>query len=340
MRAFFICLFVSLSSLAFPQGKFKLHVTFNSVPGDSVKLVFDKKIMTIPATVKEVIFEGEIEKASRASLSLTNSKCLIPFYLEASEINIEARVFTVDDGEKCIGKTSISGSKMESVMQNFENDSRKIRKKYEPEFANRKIKELAMNIIREYPSHSISVDLVMKLHKELGSEWALAALEPVDENIKAYAVSYVKKAGMSTEYLQRGNYIDFTLPALEDSFTLSSLKGKYVLLDFWASWCMPCRKENPKLKQLYERYRKEGLEIVGVSLDHDGDKWEEAIQKDGLPWIHVSDLKGWQNSVSSTLGISSIPTAILLDKEGRIIDYGLRGNELEKTLEKLFSKKD
>ena len=116
---------------------------------------------------------------------------------------------------------------------------------------------------------------------------------------------------------------------------LSSFKGQYVLVDFWASWCGPCRAENPAVVKAYKEYHAKGFSILGVSLDEKKDKWEEAIKKDGLGWMQVSDLKGWQNSVAELYGVKGIPMNYLLDKDGKIIAKGLRGEELEKKLAEL-----
>jgi peroxiredoxin len=133
---------------------------------------------------------------------------------------------------------------------------------------------------------------------------------------------------------------DFTLktPAGED-LSLSSLRGKVVLIDFWASWCGPCRRENPNVRKLYRRFHYKGFEILGVSLDNDGNRWKGAIQADSLTWPHVSDLRGWQSSAAQLYQVSSIPQTYLIDKDGRIMAKGLRGPELEMVLEKLFADK-
>lgn len=117
---------------------------------------------------------------------------------------------------------------------------------------------------------------------------------------------------------------------------LSSLKGKLVLVDFWASWCGPCRKENPNVVRLYNEYKKKGFEIYSVSLDEEKDKWVKAIEKDGLKWIHVSDLGGWQSSVCTQFNISSIPFTILVGKDGNIIAKGLRGAALEAKVKEIL----
>jgi len=119
---------------------------------------------------------------------------------------------------------------------------------------------------------------------------------------------------------------------------LSELRGKYVLIDFWASWCRPCRMENPNVKRVYDRFNKKGFEILGVSLDRDHAAWVKAIQDDGLPWKHVSDLGFWNNAAAQEYGVTGIPYTVLVDREGKILDKGLRGEQLEQRLAELLGK--
>jgi len=113
---------------------------------------------------------------------------------------------------------------------------------------------------------------------------------------------------------------------------LSSLRGKYVLVDFWASWCGPCRAENPNVVKTYNAYKNKKFTVLGVSLDQDKARWLEAIKKDGLAWAHVSDLKYWNNEVAVKFGIQSIPASFLIDPQGVIIGRDLRGDDLVKAL--------
>ncbi len=117
---------------------------------------------------------------------------------------------------------------------------------------------------------------------------------------------------------------------------LSSFRGQYVLVDFWASWCGPCRRENPNLVAAYHKYKDRGFTILGVSLDSKKDPWLKAIEADKLYWTHVSDLKYWDNAVARQYGIRSVPANLLLDKEGKIIARNLRGEELGKTLDRML----
>jgi peroxiredoxin len=118
--------------------------------------------------------------------------------------------------------------------------------------------------------------------------------------------------------------------------SLSSFKGKVVMIDFWASWCKPCRAENPNVVKLYNKYHNKGFEILGVSLDQTKDAWVGAIKQDGLTWQHISDLAAWSSAVVPLYNIKGIPQTYLIDKDGNIMAKGLRGEELAKKLEELF----
>ena len=133
--------------------------------------------------------------------------------------------------------------------------------------------------------------------------------------------------------------MDFTQnDTLGKPVSLSAFRGKYVLVDFWASWCGPCRLENPNVVSAYAKYHPKGFDILSVSLDRPGDKdkWLKAINADKLAWTHVSDLQFWQNAVAVQYGVGSIPQNFLIDPQGKIIGKGLRGEDLDKKLDEIF----
>ena len=121
-----------------------------------------------------------------------------------------------------------------------------------------------------------------------------------------------------------------------DVISLESLRGKITIIDFWASWCRPCRIENPNLVRLYNRMNDKGLEIIGVSLDRNKASWERAIADDGLQWNHVSNLQYWSDPIAKLYGVRSIPAAFVLDREGKIVAKNLRGAQLDAKIEELL----
>lgn len=132
---------------------------------------------------------------------------------------------------------------------------------------------------------------------------------------------------------------EIALPAVSgDTARLSSLKGKVVLLDFWASWCGPCRIANKGLQKIYSKYKAKGFEIFGVSLDNDKTDWKKAITKDKISWLQVNENGGWQAPTAINWGINAIPTSYLIDRSGRLIAMDLTGKELDKTLKEMLEK--
>lgn len=133
---------------------------------------------------------------------------------------------------------------------------------------------------------------------------------------------------------------EIKLPAASgDTLRLSSLKGKVVLLDFWASWCGPCRVANKGLVKLYAKYKPKGFEIFSVSLDERDEDWQKAVKKDKITWLQVIDHGGWETPTARNWGISALPTTYLIDREGRLLAMDLEGKDLEKALESLLGER-
>ena len=131
--------------------------------------------------------------------------------------------------------------------------------------------------------------------------------------------------------------LDFSLPDLKgDSVRLSSMKGKVFLLDFWASWCVPCRFSNKQLVKLYDRYKDKGFEILGVSLDDNRGAWKKAVSKDKITWLQINDNGGWDAISAAKWNINAIPASFLIDKDGNVIAFDPEKQQLENKIRQLL----
>ncbi|PUZ25098.1 hypothetical protein DCC81_12375 [Chitinophaga parva] len=189
---------------------------------------------------------------------------------------------------------------------------------------------VAMFVMNNYAGYDINVAEVTPVFNKLAP--AVKALPSAKEFAERLSVARKTAIGQQALGFTQKDTTGKTV-------SLAAFKGKYVLVDFWASWCGPCRAENPNVVKAYNTYKDKNFTILSISLDDDKEKWEEAITKDGLSWTHVSDLKGWKNAVAEQYGIRAIPQNLLLDPHGKIIGKNLRGDALDKKLEEILASK-
>ncbi len=235
----------------------------------------------------------------------------------------------IDKSNLIVDSISKAESEKDSIKSNDFNNQYKLLKIDQ--------QEIKINFINTHPSYFVSLYQFATIYKDLAKEQSKEIFNVLSDKLKQHSIGkdiqyWLFEMGKNNE-----QPMSFSQPDSSGKIiNIESLRGNYILVDFWASWCGPCRAENPNLRKVYERYKNKGFEIIAVSFDENKENWLRAIRKDNLNWIQVSDLKGWKNDLAKKYGIISIPSNFLLDKDGKILARNLRGEELLKKLTELY----
>ncbi|MFC2124178.1 thioredoxin-like domain-containing protein [Bacteroidota bacterium] len=300
--------------------------------------------------------QGHLAMPEMCYVFVSDTLSPIRVFVENSDINIKAKAdstrYAEISGSTIQDELDDYNSKMqdyndqlsetyneylEAVKDKNEDKQKELDKKFEEVSDNQKeagmayVKEHSSSLIAPYLTWGTLVyDLSIKEMEELSNVFDPSMSESIYVKQLNDHITIQKKVSIGQPLT------DIVLAdTTGDDFALSSLKGNIILIDFWASWCGPCRRENPNVVGIYNDYNEKGFEILGVSFDEEGEAWKQAIIDDRLNWYHISDLKGWNSKGAELYGVRAIPHTVLIDRNGEIIAKNLRGDELREKIKEL-----
>ena len=284
------------------------------------------------------IIKGRMSQPSFKGLIFNNEQPMIPLFLDNSKI-------TITGSRDALDKLSVTGSPANDQFTSYTESIRAYEYLLSPESnydsaGLAKIARLSEDFVKKHPASYVAPLAIIRYYQATQNGTAIEELYKLLPATVQFSPlgNYVPQLIAESKVNPIGSVVaDFSqTDTAGNPVAISSLRGKYVLLDFWASWCRPCRQENPNVVAAFEKFKEKNFTILGVSLDQNKKAWLDAIKMDGLAWGHVSDLKGWSNQVAAIFKVTSIPQNLLLDPEGRIIAKNLRGGALQGRLTALL----
>ncbi|WP_293305987.1 TlpA disulfide reductase family protein [Pedobacter sp. UBA5917] len=370
MKKIIISILACCPVLAFAQtGNFTLSGQINNADkAAKAFLIYKAKTDSVTLNDGKFVFNGQLDEPAMATLLISHKgKGLnaskkngdrLNFYLEGKTLQLTPvdsiakskvlnSIINDENNElsKMLAENSAKFSKTYNsylALPNEEKESPKYQTELQKQFG--KIedekKEIQAAFIKAHPNSIISLSALKDYAGMVpDGDATLAVFAFLSKDIRESAAGKKFEEVLKTAAkLGIGKMApDFSAPDTADkSVSLSSYKGKYVLVDFWASWCVPCRAENPNLVKSYNRFHQKGLEVLGVSLDQKKENWVKAIQEDGLTWAHVSDLKYWKSDIAKLYQVNAVPQNYLIGPDGKIIAKNLRGEALNVKLAEIL----
>ena len=302
-------------------------------------------------------FTGKIEKPENVILRIKNTRDYSELWIENSEINFVAekgnfidRVITGSESQK---QAEVHYSRIKPLKQTIDSlynlsKDRSLAQSNRDSMVMKysrlmpKKEEISKKFVEEYPNCLESTKVLRRYMRDWGKELSSELFSKMNIDIKeseygkeiSHFLSLPKKPKIGEKY------VDFSLENTEGKeLKLSDVNAKYTLVEFWSSWCGPCRKSNSELVEEYRKFKPQGFEIIGVSLDENRENWIKAIKEDSLTWPNIIDPKGFEGDISLIYEVKGIPDNFLMDQNGIILERRLRGNKLKNKLKKMFDKK-
>ncbi len=361
------------SSTSLPEGHFEVNVKAEGVyDGLRAYLIKSESNKSRTKTDTAIVFnsaftfKGFIDGAEMRILTIDGVKGQTSIVLEAGSINVEVYkdsihksniggtinndIFKIYKQQALLNK--INFGNINSELRDSKGDIDRVKSlQKQKDSLNLRIKNFMYDFVYAHPETDLSLLLLNNItaQKQFDYELAYKGYKNIKEYVKTKNKSNERISNIIQQRIERSpnkNIVKVGVKAPNFSafnpegeiISLNDIKGKVIIIDFWASWCKPCRIENPNLVKLYKKYHSKGLEIISVSLDREVQKenWFNAIKKDELNWYNVSNLKFWQDPIAKAYGVNSIPATFILDENGTVVAKRLRGAQLEAKIKALL----
>lgn len=365
MRYFLLLFFISFTHLIQAQQSFQIRLDFTVSSSTNYQLKFTdqgvEKTIALSKEGSKWMFKGTINQkepvyASIIQLEDGEFESVKSFWLGAGVVDIKKKKDDDIEDAEVISKHpyQLHQNEMDRLLQPITVQRSMIEANLSLQTPREEVRaylrqidsldkregQVKRNYIRMYPDRYVGLHTMSYSMMDWGVDSSKSLFERM--NIELQQTDYGKKIQKYIELnrnIQEGSEMAeiAQLTPAGDTLRLSSLKGKWILLDFWASWCGPCREQNPELVDLYKKWKDKGFEIFAVSLDQRREDWLAAIKKDSLTWLHVSELNEFENTAAYVYGVNAVPTNFLIDPQGKIVRKDLEPDEVDEFLSEVFN---